>query len=307
MTKGIERTFEGIGKCLTRYKITGTGTEALDQNEEEYGNVLINTTDFENSTCDICRTPISTDGFSYCDSCLTENLSDSKYADHVINHFYSRIWFEQYPTKSYMIMDGYKKSEFQLEKYKPLFKLSFQNAFEIHRECFKSIIKNAISHWLFVPSTHIRPDDYVHPIGRIITQEVIDSAFSNSPIFVNCQYDFTKNVAKHTISSDKFILPIQEVHANSHLLIVDDSWTAGANTESIALKAKELGFSEVTIWTVADMVDGRYLNVKSVVNKIKITNKYYTPHFCPIFGVKMKEISKSIADDVTTTNNEWSR
>jgi adenine/guanine phosphoribosyltransferase-like PRPP-binding protein len=115
----------------------------------------------------------------------------------------------------------------------------------------------------------------VHPFDVIARQM---NAARESPRLAVSQGDTGARV----VSVDRFTLDPETDLAGQHVLILDDTWTTGANAQSAVLAARRAGATAVSV-----MVVGRWLRPDFGHNAQFIKTRLardYDPWICPVTG-----------------------
>jgi hypothetical protein len=219
-------------------------------------------------TCSVCTTPV--DGFDRCYVCQSAYRATPGLADLVV-------------PLAYGIQGA--QSAFLLRQYKdnPDARVRRQHglvlnwllylAILLHEGCIGRRAGLAVGCRFAVPSLRGRVG--VHPF-EVITRQM--NATRESPRLVASQADTGERV----VSADKFKLDPRADLAGQHVLILDDTWTTGANAQSAALTARRAGAAAVSV-----MVVGRWLRPGFGHNAQFIKTRLvrdYDPWICPVTG-----------------------
>lgn len=219
-------------------------------------------------TCNVCTTPV--DGFDRCFVCQNAYRATSGLADLVIPLAYgiqgaqSAFLLRQYKDNP----DGRVRQQHGLVVNWLLYL-----AILLHEGCIGRRVGRAVGCRFAVPSVRGRLG--AHPF-ELITQQM--NATRDSPRLVASQADSGERV----VSVDKFALDQETDLAGQHVLIIDDTWTTGANAQSAALASRRSGAAAVSV-----MVVGRWLRPNFGHNAEFIKTRLgrdYDPWMCPVTG-----------------------
>jgi hypothetical protein len=143
----------------------------------------------------------------------------------------------------------------------------------VHEGCIGRRVGLAVGPRLAVPSARGRVG--VHPFA-VITQQM-NATRGSSRLIVS-----QAHAGERAVSMDKFALDPQTDLAGQHVLILDDTWTTGANAQSAVLAARRAGAAAVSV-----MVVGRWLRPDFGRNAQFIKTRLardYDPWICPVTG-----------------------
>lgn len=159
----------------------------------------------------------------------------------------------------------------------------------IHEHCIENFVGRPVTRRLAVPS--LRPGS-THPFVRLAQQtKAVSEAVSLQPV--------AGAVSDHrTISAQKFTLEPGVDLTGHHIMILDDTWTTGANAQSAALTVREAGAAAISV-----IVAGRWLNPEwsapwqgagespappyrdnSEFIRTRVLRRDYNPYICPVTG-----------------------
>jgi hypothetical protein len=143
-----------------------------------------------------------------------------------------------------------------------------------HERCIGRRVGQPVSLRVTVPSLSRRPG--VHPFAAIAAAlRAVDDgrlALAASP----------RAVAGRVVSAAQFQVVPPRSLAGQHVLILDDTWTTGANTQSAALTLRAAGARRVSV-----MVVGRWLSPTYGHNAEFVRTRLrgdYDPGRCPVTG-----------------------
>jgi hypothetical protein len=219
-------------------------------------------------TCSVCTTPV--DGFDRCFVCKSAYGNTSGLADLVMPLTYgiqgaqSAFLLRQYKDNP----DGRVRKQQGLVINWLLYLAIF-----LHEGCIGRRVGLEVRRRFAVPSVRGRVG--VHPFD-IVTRQM--NATRDSPRLVACQ----THTRERAVSADRFALDPKTDLTGQHVLILDDTWTTGANTQSAALAARGAGAEAVSV-----MVVGRWLRPDFGHNGEFIKTRLgrdYDPWMCPVTG-----------------------
>ena len=142
-----------------------------------------------------------------------------------------------------------------------------------HQTCIEKRVGKPVSARVTVPSLNRRPG--VHPFTAIASaMKAVDDGLA----LVAAAGAITDRV----VSAGQFqLIPTQKL-SGRHILILDDTWTTGSNTQSAALTLRRAGADHVSV-----MVIGRWLSPTYGNNAEFIRTRLrrdYDPGVCPVTG-----------------------
>jgi hypothetical protein len=219
-------------------------------------------------TCGVCTTPV--DGFDRCFVCQSAYGATPGLADLVMPLTYGIAG-----TQSGFLLRAYKDtSDARVrQQHGRVINWLLYLAILVHEGCIGRRVGIAIGCRLAVPSARGRVG--VHPF-EVITRQM--NATRDSPNLAVSPADTGERV----VSVDKFTLNPEADLAGQHVLILDDTWTTGANAQSAVLAARRAGAAAVSV-----MVVGRWLRADFSHNAQFIKARLardYDPWICPVTG-----------------------
>lgn len=143
-----------------------------------------------------------------------------------------------------------------------------------HQRCIEQWVGQPVNVRVTVPSLNRHPG--VHPFAAIAAaiRAVDDRRLALMPA--------PHAVIDRIVSAGQFQIVRRRSLAGQHVLILDDTWTTGANTQSAALTLRQAGAAKVSV-----MVIGRWLSQTYGHNAEFITTRLrrdYDPGICPVTG-----------------------
>jgi hypothetical protein len=178
------------------------------------GGYLRNPVRKEGVTCAVCTTPV--DGYRFCSRCNQHRVHQGR-ADLV-----APLTYAVKSAQSGYVMGVYKARSPVEEHYRVVATLSLL-ALSRHVACAEVLAGMPITHWAAVPSLPAKPGE--HPFHRIVKgsapgAEVSLTAAANCP-------------NPRAVDANHFT-PHRRLPANSHVLVLDDTWTSGGHAQSAA-------------------------------------------------------------------------
>lgn len=195
------------------------------------GGYLRNPVREERVTCAVCATPV--DGYTHCFRC-SGHRQTAGVADLVAPLTYAIAG-----RQSGYVMRGYKARP-PVEEHHAVVAMLLIVAITEHADCAARLVQAPITHWSIVPSLPAQAEK--HPLSGIVAgaargQEVALTAHPapRDP---------------RALDADHFRAP-DRLPANSHVLLVDDTWTGGGHAQSAALALRAAGAERVSVMVAA--------------------------------------------------------
>jgi len=215
--------------------------------------------------CVTCCRPIDP-RFSQCYECRFPSIGPGTgrspaLADQVAPLAYGGVTYQ-----SRRLLFGYKEPMAAApgDERRTVVQLLLWAAFHFHRQC----LENGLPFRFFavVPSTRSRP---AHPLGDLVKGWLTSAGLEERELSA------TGRVSGRVIDPAKF--SSNEVNGG-HVLLVDDTWTTGANVQSAAWTLKNVGADAVTALVVA-----RWLGDHAPTSAFLAShpNVGYNPLVCP--------------------------
>jgi hypothetical protein len=172
--------------------------------------------------------------------------------------------------KSGYVMRGYKARPMVVE-HRMVVGLLLMLALREHTGCAGSLVGTPVSHWAIVPSLPAKPGK--HPLRSLVTGHASGSEISlaaaegiRRPREINPAH-FTSAVR----------LPEQ-----SHVLLIDDTWTSGGHAQSASLALRRVGADKVSVLVVARWLKTDFAENQEFVRQL--AERDYDPGMCPWTG-----------------------
>lgn len=116
--------------------------------------------------------------------------------------------------------------------------------------------------------------------------ELGDQVVNYDPSVLKFQIETGPSISIHRREGplpDRFVIPDRWKArvGGQHVLVVDDTWVAGRNSQSVAIALKDAGASEVTIVCVARWLDRYYDGHGALIDSL---TGLFDPLLCPVAG-----------------------
>jgi hypothetical protein len=219
-------------------------------------------------TCDVCTTPV--DGFNRCFVCQSAYDARPGLADLVMP-----LTYGIQRAQSAFLLRQYKDSpDARVRRQQGLvINWLLYLAILLHEGCISRRVGLAVGCRLTVPSVRGRAG--VHPFEAITRQM---NATFESPRFRVSQ----AGKGERIVSVDRFALDIGTDLAGQHVLILDDTWTTGANAQSAVLAARRAGAAAVSVMVVCRWLRPDFGDNRQFI-KTRLARDY-DPCICPVTG-----------------------
>ncbi len=211
-----------------------------DQLELTAGSYLQSTIRDPGHTCDVCGSPVSS-SYARCVHCTKHAESGHPLADRVG----SLIYASKPDSQSYLLVRNYKTLAAG-----PSIKLQMAALLALglkgHTQCLSALVGAGVQGWAVVPSTRGRAvlHDLVQRIARAGAREI--------------HIDFTGSSRSDRALHPEFWKVDTSAEVPDHVLLVDDSWVTGSHAQGVASALKTAGVSQVSIFTVANVLDSNW-------------------------------------------------
>jgi hypothetical protein len=236
------------------------------------GGYLRNVVRVPNLTCEVCGTPIEAQ-YTHCWRC-NQHRYTLGIADLVVPLAYC-IESQQ----SYEVFRGYKDNFFANVRAKHMWVLERLLFLGVvyHKRCIDKRIGAKVDAYVAVPSLSGRTNP--HPF----VQKTTDFGLTNDSLRL-VPGPSAVATSSRIVSADQFrIHPDSADLTEKHVLVLDDTWTTGSNTQSAALALRRHGAKYVSV-----MVMGRYLvpgyGQNAAFIKERLHGRDYSPDICPVTG-----------------------
>lgn len=253
-----------------------TNNDALDAVKrslvENAGGYLRNTVHIPGRTCSDCRGTFGMrDGFPMCVPCA------STYIDADVADLTASVIYGVDGTQSAKLMYGYKstpQSNALVQRVTSLAAVALRG----HVRCAGKLLDVSCTHWATVPSLQNVGSN--HPFRAILN----GLGKHDAEIMVTAT-DVVKGKTKQerrTYNPD-FYAVATPIPPNVHVMLVDDTWTSGSHSQSVATALKRAGAAKVSALAIARWLDPADPWSKRVYTD-SIKPQPYDPDLCPWTG-----------------------
>ncbi|BCY10909.1 hypothetical protein [Actinoplanes sp. L3-i22] len=128
-----------------------------------------------------------------------------------------------------------------------------------HWECLTAALGGPFTHMVTVPSTRARAG--VHPLNSIVASRLWLPA-------LNPQANPRYPAEDRRFHTDRFILPPGGA-AGARVMLIDDTWTTGSRTQSLAFALKAAGATAVAAILLGRHVNPDYGPSKALVDRLR--------------------------------------
>lgn len=225
------------------------------------GGYLRNPIRLSNVTCAVCTTPCP--GYTLCAPCHRHRGLGLPLADAV-----APLTYAVAGRQSGYVMRGYKAQSPVQEHQQVVLLLCFL-AFSTHIACASAVVGAPVTHWATVPSLPARPGE--HPLHRLVSGflPANEVTLTAAP-----QVSNPRDVDQNHFSVAAQLSP------DSHVLLLDDTWTSGGHAQSAALALRKAGAGHISILVVARWVREDYGDNAHFLRELPD----YNPRVCPWTG-----------------------
>lgn len=213
-------------------------------------------------SCAVCATPAT--GYERCYSCARRDQAGR--ADAV-----AFLTYAVAGRQSGYVMRGYKAPQ-PLDEHRTVVALLLVLGLSRHAGCPGALADVPVTHWSTVPSLPARPQE--HPLHRIVSRLGLGSA--EVVLAAAARAAFPRDVNPRHFSTQAH-LP-----ADSHVLLIDDTWAGGGHAQSAVLTLRQAGAGCVSVLVVA-----RWINADFGDNAVflgELSGRDYNPEICPWTG-----------------------
>jgi hypothetical protein len=228
------------------------------------GGYLRNPIRIQYETCAVCAAPV--DGYLRCAACNQHHGGQGDQLAEAVAPLTSAIG----GTQSGYLMRGYKQEPAK-DEHKLVVALTTWAGLGLHTQCAGRLAGRPVTHWSSVPSLPAKPAP--HPFHKIAS---VAAPGIEIPLVAA-----DSAVDPRTLSAEHFGA-MSRLHAGSHVLLLDDTWTKGGHAQSAVLALRRAGAEAVSV-----MVTGRWINPEFGSNAKFVRehlNRDYDPTICPWTG-----------------------
>ncbi|MDQ3762205.1 MAG: hypothetical protein M3460_11110 [Actinomycetota bacterium] len=250
-----------------RLSATGRGT-IRERLVAEVGGYLRNVVREPHVTCAVCATPIK----PAFDLCLRCRLDQHEFGDDLANLVVT-VCYGIRGRQSGYLMHSYKDIEAPVKHNQTLLSVLLLAALDLHGGCIEHRLGHKLDAWAFVPS--VRTDRIgEHPLHVVAKRAGL--ALPEIELTLGKRADPERRVT----SADRFALAANSPVRGRHILLLEDTWTSGANAQSAALTLRGGEAASVTIVALARWLKPEEsLTGKFVVSRL---TEDYDPLVCPV-------------------------
>ena len=143
-----------------------------------------------------------------------------------------------------------------------------------HQKCIEKRVGTSITMGVTVPSLNRRPG--VHPFTAIAQamKAVDDDRLALVPA--------PDAIKERVVSTSQFEVVPKRSLSGRHILVLDDTWTTGSNTQSAALTLRHAGAEHVSVIVIGRWLSPTYGNNAEFI-KTRL-RRDYDPSICPVTG-----------------------
>jgi hypothetical protein len=215
-----------------------------------------------NVTCAVCTTPSS--GYERCYACNSHRFYD-ELADSV-----AFLTYAVAGQQSGYVMRGYKAPR-QVKEHVTIVALMILLSLSMHSQCPGALAGGPVTHWATVPSLPAKLGE--HPLHQLLSQvashpevRLVAAAGVRHP---------------RDINPDHFQASVQ-LPPDSHVLLVDDTWTSGGHAQSAVLALRRGGAAHVSVLVVARWIKEDFGDNAKFLQGLSAQD--YDPKICPWTG-----------------------
>lgn len=209
--------------------------------EKVAGSFLKSTIREPGATCSVCAVPVET-AFTRCFRCNQHSKSGYLLADRVG----SLVYAIKPDSQTYLLVSNYKadNQRFNVDTHKRQMRALLALGLRGHSSCANKLARGKAPAWCVVPSTKNRPVflDLVRGLASRGSREI--------EVSYNDNYGHRSRALDPKLWSVNFKGPVPD-----HVLVIDDSWVTGSNAQGVAGALKASGVSDVSIFTVANVLE----------------------------------------------------
>jgi len=213
-------------------------------------------------TCADCLTPV--DGYELCFACNSHHAREGL-ADAIAFLTYAIAG-----QKSGHVMRGYKAPA-PITEHQQVVALLLLVALENHARCAEALAGMPVTHWAIVPSLPAKPS--AHPLRSLVAERArgIEVPLTAAP----------SAELPRAVNADHFTCGAQ-LHKQSHVLLIDDTWATGGHVQSAVLALRKAGAARVSVLVVARWLKEDYGGNRKFI--ADLANRDYDSGICPWTG-----------------------
>lgn len=215
--------------------------------EREHGAYLRNTVRRVHETCAICAVPILPQ-YEYCHPCFERQRSQGDLADRVGSLVYA---VKNPESQTYKIARGYKADR-PAPSHPGMMTALIALAYLGHLACLGSMTARPPMQWSVVPS--LKHPDRSHPLRN----SLLKFAQPSGEVRLQGAAGVENRPGQHRAFNPANFVVDATTLRTEHVVLIDDSWVRGDHAQSAAHALKLAGASEVSVLTVARVLDGQF-------------------------------------------------
>jgi predicted amidophosphoribosyltransferase len=231
------------------------------------GGYLRNPVRIPRVTCADCAAPV--EGYDRCFMC-SRFRSQAGLADAT-----AFLTYAIHGQESGHLMRGYKAVR-PVDKHRLVVGLLLRSALERHTACIARLSSSPVSHWSTVPSLPAKPR--LHALRGLVTGRAPGTEVALRAS-TSAEQPRALNAGHFTCA-----MPLNE---NSHVLLIDDTWTTGGHAQSAVLALRRAGAVRVSVLVVARWLREDYKDNKQFIADLRTRD--YDPTICPWTGGRCPE------------------
>lgn len=228
------------------------------------GGYLRNPVRQDRVTCKVCTTPVS--GYERCFRCNSHRGLDGL-ADAT-----AFLTYAVAGQQSGYVMRGYKAQR-PVNEHVAIVIMLILLGLAVHEHCPAILGGTPVTHWTTVPSLPAKPGE--HPLHTIISRAGVGTELHLMP---GANVRHPREVNPGHFSTDR------RMPEDSHVLLIDDTWTGGGHAQSAALALHGAGARWVSLLVVARWIKEDFGDNASFLREI--AGRDYDPAICPWTGGK---------------------
>jgi hypothetical protein len=140
-----------------------------------------------------------------------------------------------------------------------------------HVECLRAVAGAPVTHWASVPSLPAKPGE--HSLHKIVSPL---APGREARLCAATNVRFPRDVSPDHFSVDA---PLPQ---DSHVLLLDDTWTGGGHAQSAVLGLRAAGATRVSLLVVARWIKQDFGNNAAFLREL--ADRDYDPGICPWTG-----------------------
>ncbi len=213
-------------------------------------------------TCAVCATPVA--GYRFCYRC-NDHRTHADLADAT-----AFLTYAVAGQQSGYVMRGYKAQR-PVSEHVAIVAMLLLLALSVHEDCPAALGGAPITHWATVPSLPARPGE--HPLHRILSRADLGPEVKLAGV--------GRVQDPRSVNPDHFSAP-EPPPLDSHVLLIDDTWTGGGHAQSAAIALHRSGAGRVSLLVVARWVNADFGDNAHFLREVE--GRDFDPGTCPWTG-----------------------